>query len=185
MIGIGLTVIGSDDSSSSDTETSSPVDSYDDETSNEAEAAEEPSEQTDSTDEDETSQDADVSDGADDAAVADGGGGAPAPGPAPEYAVLYLDFADLSGAGGVYYACDISGDGWTEVNGGFYFYPGEACTFDLTGFDGSGWTPLYIDYGDSTGVEGIYYECWYGSAGTTTWEGQFFYEADDSCSFWL
>ena len=120
-----------------------------------------------------------------------GGGGyvpppgpGPGPGPEPEYAVLYLDYADLSGAVGVYYDCTISGDGWTDGDGGFLFYPGEACTFDLTGFDGSGWTSLYIDFGDSSGVPGIYYECWSGTAGTTDYEGEFFYDADDSCTFY-
>ena len=118
-----------------------------------------------------------------------GGGGyvpdpGPGPGPAPEYAVLYLDYSDLSGAGGVYYDCDTSGDGLTDADGGFYYYPGEACTFDLTGFDGSGWTPLYIDFGDSSGVSGIYYECWSGTAGTTDYEGEFFYDVDDSCTFY-
>lgn len=114
-----------------------------------------------------------------------GGGYVPPPDPGPSYAVLYLDFADLSGVSGVYYDCEFTGDGWTDADGGFYYDPGEVCTFDLIGFPGSWDTPLYIDYGDNTPASGIYYECWYGSAGTTDWQGEFIYDTDDSCSFYL
>jgi len=115
-----------------------------------------------------------------------GGGGGyvpPPPAPGPSLAALYLDDSATSPVAGVYYYCD-TGDGTTDGNGEFLYYPGESCTFDLTGFAGSWTDPLYIDYADGSGVQDIYYECFYSGAGYTTWQGEFYYDANDECTFY-
>ena len=117
-----------------------------------------------------------------------GGGGGyvpvnPDPGPGPASNILYLD--TLGGnVGGVYYACS-SGDGWTGSDGSFQFFDGDICTFDFIGLDGSWIDPLYIDYADQSGVPDIYYECFYTGAGYTDFNGEFIYDADDTCDFYF
>lgn len=115
-----------------------------------------------------------------------GGGGGVAPAPGPQLAVLYLDGwdGDIVPQPGVYYACD-TGDGWTDAEGGFYYYPGEDCTFDLSGYPGSWTYPLYIDYENGDGAGGIGYDCWSGTGGWTEGNGEFYYGANDSCTFYL
>ena len=119
-----------------------------------------------------------------------GGGGGyvppPDPGPGPVQEVLYLD----DGAGGLVgipYFCTSGISDITGPDGDFYFYPGDDCTFDLTGFGGTIylWDPLYIDYADETGVSGIEYDCWSGTGGWTDIDGYFDYDTDDECTFYL
>ncbi len=118
-----------------------------------------------------------------------GGGVAPAPGPAPDpapYDVLYLDNNDGVGMAGVPYSCP-SGSAVTGDDGSFLFYSGENCSFDLGGFNGSVLFDeyLYIDYSDNSGVEGVGYDCLSGTAGTTDVYGNFVYDTDDECTFYL
>ncbi|MEA3492146.1 MAG: hypothetical protein U9R27_09625 [Campylobacterota bacterium] len=116
-----------------------------------------------------------------------GGGGGDVPPPPPvEMDVLYLD-DNNGGLAGVPYMCD-GRSGFTDEVGAFYFYPGENCTFDLTGFDGSMaylWDPLYIDDSAANGIEGIGYDCWSGTGGFTDISGYFEYDMDDECTFYL
>ncbi len=115
-----------------------------------------------------------------------GGGGYVPPAPPPAMDVLYLDDVN-GGLVGVPYACD-SGSGVTDANGAFYFYVGDNCTFDLTGFDGSTaylWDPLFIDDEGANGIGGIGYDCWSGTYGTTDVSGYFEYDVDDECTFYL
>jgi hypothetical protein len=119
-----------------------------------------------------------------------GGGGyvpgpapGPGPGPAPSYDVLYLD-TGFGPAVGVGYNCGSVFD-TTGADGSFLFYPGDICTFDLTGYNGTlfDWDPLYITYADGSGVAGIDYSCWSGTYGFTDLDGYFDYDIDDSCDF--
>ena len=114
-----------------------------------------------------------------------GGGGYVPPPPPPAMDVLYLDDGD-GGLSGVPYICS-SGSGFTGPDGEFSFYPGDDCTFDLTGFGGTiyFWDPLFIDYADETGVGGIEYSCWSGTYGWTDDGGYFDYDTDDECTFYL
>lgn len=108
----------------------------------------------------------------------------PNPGPGPEYAVLFLDYVNYIGVASVHYNCDTSGDGFTKDDGRFNYYPGETCTFDLASLPGSSAAPLFIDYGVDNPASGIPYDCSPGgSAGTTDGQGEFIYQANDSCSF--
>ena len=94
------------------------------------------------------------------------------------------------------YICDSMNDwDFTPANGEFSFYPGEDCTFDLTGLNGTDPYDIYendyiyiVDYLDN-GKNGIDYNCEYFGVGTTydddIWDGSFDYDTDDSCSFYL
>ncbi|SFV50115.1 hypothetical protein MNB_SV-6-427 [hydrothermal vent metagenome] len=116
-----------------------------------------------------------------------GGGVAPVPPPEPEpFSMLYLDNIDGVGMAGVPYYCP-SGDGFTDENGGFLFYDGENCSFDLTGFNGSIVYDdyLFIDYNDGSGVDGLGYDCISGTSGFTDINGNFDYDIDDECTFYL
>ncbi|HFS82357.1 MAG TPA: hypothetical protein ENK71_00155 [Epsilonproteobacteria bacterium] len=114
-----------------------------------------------------------------------GGGGYVPPPPPPAPSILYLD-GDMGPAVGVPYLCD-SGTGVTDPDGGFLFYPGDSCSFDLTGYDGTIFFTdnLYIDYADNTGVSGISYDCFSGLTGVTDLNGYFDYDVDDECTFYL
>jgi len=115
----------------------------------------------------------------------DGGVVAPPP-PAVVYDVLYLDNVDGGGVEGVPYDCP-SGPGVTGIDGSFQFLNGENCTFDLNGFFGSVVFDefLYIDFADGAGYEGLGYDCFSGTGGFTDISGNFIYDADDECTFYL
>ena len=116
-----------------------------------------------------------------------GGGIAPAPVPPPvAFDVLYLDDAALNGIAGVPYDCP-SGAGVTDGDGAFQFVAGENCTFDLRGYDGTVIFAdfLYIDFADGTGVADIGYDCISGTGGFTDFQGNFVYDEDDECTFYL
>ena len=102
----------------------------------------------------------------------------------PKGCVLYLDDIDGIGLANVPYDCD-SGSGVTDPDGAFYFYWGEACTFDLYGFDGYVFFSLHIDNVDAFGIGGIPFECASGWSGTTYNDGSFEYEFDDFCTFYF
>ncbi len=116
-----------------------------------------------------------------------GGGGyvppAPPP-PAPSMDVLYLDDINGIGMADVPYVCD-SGSGMTDMDGAFYFYWGEACEFDLFGFDGDLFFSLHMDDADSIGIEGIPFECMSGWDSVTYIDGSFEYDMDDICTFYF
>ncbi len=111
-----------------------------------------------------------------------GGGGGVAPGPAMD--VLYLDDINGVGMANVPYICD-SGSGVTDPEGGFYFYWGDVCEFDLYGFDGEFFFSLHIDDADAVGVGGIPFECTSGWNGSTYGDGSFEYDMDDYCTFYF
>jgi len=117
-----------------------------------------------------------------------GGGGGyvpPAPPPEPVYDVLYLD-SDWGPQAGVSYDCT-SVSGWTDADGSFLFLPGDVCTFDLVGYNGTifGVDYLYISYADGSGVMDIPYDCWSGTGGWTQIDGSFDYDMDDVCNFYF
>ena len=118
-----------------------------------------------------------------------GGGGyvppAPGPGPGPGAPVIwYLDDINGVGMAGVPYYCD-SGSGVTDADGGFAFYYGDACDFDLWGFPGDITFSLHIDDEFVEGVGGIPYDCDSGWSGTTDVDGSFIYDPDDYCTFYF
>ncbi len=113
-----------------------------------------------------------------------GGGGGYVPPPPPAMDVLYLDDINGIGLANVPYDCD-SGSGVTDLDGAFYFYWGEACTFDLFGFDGDVFFSLHIDDVDAFGVGGVPFECVSGWNGATYGDGSFEYEMDDICTFYF
>ena len=113
-----------------------------------------------------------------------GGGGYVPPPPDPAMDVLYLDDINGNGLANVPYDCD-SGSGETDLDGAFYFYWGEACTFDLYGFDGVVFFSLHIDDANINGVGGIPFECDSGWNGWTYGDGSFEYEVDDRCIFYF
>ncbi len=120
-----------------------------------------------------------------------GGGGGyvpppvdPVPPPPAAMDVLYLDDIDGIGMADVPYICD-SGSGVTDLEGAFYFYWGDACEFDLFGFDGDVFFSLHIDDADAIGLGGIPFECLSGWDGVTDYDGSFEYEVDDVCTFYF
>ena len=116
--------------------------------------------------------------------------------PADGMTTLFL--IDLAGysAAGVHYTCvDPSGvvtaDAITAPNGEFSFYPGERCTFDLFGFNGTPDDPLFIEDDIGQGKNSIPYECIGGDMGLTGYsvdlgrDGFFNYYPDDVCTFYF
>ena len=114
-----------------------------------------------------------------------GGGGGGGYVPPPSTDVLYLDDITGAGMGGVEYNCDSGTGGWTDPDGAFYFYWGDACTFDLYGFSGSAFFSLHIDDGNIQGVGGIPFDCASGWNGSTYGDGSFEYDMDDICTFYF
>lgn len=104
---------------------------------------------------------------------------------------LYLVNQSNQPLAGVPYKCEtMTRYSRTADNGAFSFYAPEQCTFDFLGFDGSvNFDPLddeviyIVDY-LLEGKRGIPYECT-NFHGRTYGEGQFEYEADDICQFYL
>ena len=118
------------------------------------------------------------------------GGGdyyAPPP-PVNNETTLFLIDMDGFSASGVEYTCvnsfgDILGPFYTKANGEFTFEPGENCTFELIGFDGTPADPLFIESDIGQPKEGIPYDCLGGDFGLTDLAGSFDYVLDDSCTF--
>ena len=117
-----------------------------------------------------------------------GGGVAPGPGPGPApgpTAVMwYIDDIDGVGVGGISYNCT-SGNGVTDADGAFIFFPGDVCNFDFWGLPGNLVFSLHIDDELTTGVGNIPFECDSGWSGATYADGSFEYDADDYCTFYM
>ena len=78
---------------------------------------------------------------------------------------------------------DVLGPFYTKANGEFTFEPGENCTFELIGFDGTPGDELFIESDIGQPKEGIPYSCLGGDSGLTDVYGSFDYLMDDSCTF--
>jgi len=100
---------------------------------------------------------------------------------------------------GVPYQCDsMLNPSVTAYNGEFSFYPGEDCTFDFYGLNGTDPDDIYendyvyiVDDRDH-GKNGIEYQCEYFNVGNinSTYDdgirdGSFDYDYDDRCEFYL
>jgi len=88
----------------------------------------------------------------------------------------------------IHYSCvnsigDFIGDFYTGNNGSFVFEPGEDCTFDFAGYNGTPGDELYIEDDLQNPKEGIPYTCAGGDFGQTFADGSFDYVIDDSCTF--
>ncbi len=114
--------------------------------------------------------------------------------PADGMTTLFLRDLDGFSAAGVQYTCTdptgaVSAQAVTAPNGEFTFYPGEQCSFDLTGFGGTPADPLFIEDDIGQGKNNIAYVCAGGDAGLTGYnadfgrDGFFDYYPDDSCTF--
>ncbi len=103
---------------------------------------------------------------------------------------LFLIDQDGFSLGGVpYYCVDPSGvrtaDYVTAPNGEFTFVPGERCTFDLYGYNGTPEDPLFIVDDVGLGKPDIPYACDGGDNGLTDVTGSFDYLPDDICTLYL
>ena len=112
------------------------------------------------------------------------------PGPGPSPSETYLFFVDNGGyaVSGVHYVCynsfgDFIVDDVTRYDGAFLFEPGENCTFDFIGYDGTPGDELYIEDDIQNPKAGIPYTCLGGDFGRTYADGSFDYVIDDSCTF--
>ncbi|MCF6207437.1 MAG: hypothetical protein L3J47_11195 [Sulfurovum sp.] len=110
--------------------------------------------------------------------------------PGESMTTLFLVDVDNFSLGGVPYYCvdpsgAVSADYVTAPNGEFSFYPGERCTFDLLGFDGTPDDPLFIQDDIGFGKSDIPYACDGGDNGMTNIDGNFDYLPDDICTFYL
>ena len=88
----------------------------------------------------------------------------------------------------VHYSCvnsfgDFIGDFYTGNDGRFLFEPGEDCTFDFIGYDGTPGDELHIEDVTHSPKEGISYTCLSGDFGYTDLDGSFDYMINDSCTF--
>jgi len=108
----------------------------------------------------------------------------------PESGMTTLFLIDRKGfsASDVEYTCinsfgDVSGPFYTEGNGEFTFEPGENCTFELIGFDGTPGDELFIESDIGQPKDSIPYSCYGGDAGLTDLYGSFNYLINDSCTF--
>ncbi len=120
--------------------------------------------------------------GGGDTVIVDGGGSTP-----NETTLFLIDNGGFSVAN-VHYACvnsfgDFIGDFYTGNNGSFTFEPGEDCTFDFIGYNGTPEDELYIEDDLQNPKEGIPYTCIGGDFGRTFGDGSFDYVIDDSCTF--
>jgi len=118
------------------------------------------------------------------------GGDYYAPPPINNETTLFLIDSDGFSAAGVEYICensfgDIHGPFYTKSNGEFTFEPGENCTFELIGFDGTPEDELFIESDIGQAKEGIPYSCLGGDSGLTDLAGSFDYLFNDSCTFAL
>ena len=93
------------------------------------------------------------------------------------FSVAYVDYSCVDSFG------DFIGNFQTKSNGAFTFEPGEDCTFDFIGYDGTPGDELYIEDIDQNSKEGIPYTCISGDFGRTFGDGSFDYMMDDSCTF--
>lgn len=111
---------------------------------------------------------------------------------------LFLVDENGKGQPGIAYQCDsMNYIETTPLNGEFSFYPGENCTFDFYGYDGTDTLNpptdlLYIVDIDDEGKNRIPYECQYFNVGSINytsddgiWDGAFDYDYDDRCVFYL
>ena len=110
------------------------------------------------------------------------------PGPSPDETYLFMVDNDGFAVADVYYTCvdsfgDFIGDFYTRADGGFLFEPGENCTFDLIGYNGTPGDELHIEDIAQNPKEGIPYTCLGGDFGRTFGDGSFDYMIDDSCTF--
>ena len=104
-----------------------------------------------------------------------------------ETTLFLIDSGGFSAAD-VEYTCvnsfgDVLGPFYTKANGEFTFEPGENCTFELIGFDGTPADPLFIESDIGQPKDGIPYDCIGGDFGLTDLAGSFDYLMDDSCTF--
>ncbi len=109
---------------------------------------------------------------------------------APEPSETYLYLVDNGGmsVADVHYTCvnsfgDFLGDFYTRFDGRFLFNPGESCTFDFIGYNGTPGDELHIEDVTQYPKEGIPYTCFGGDFGLTYMDGSFDYRFDDSCTF--
>jgi hypothetical protein len=108
----------------------------------------------------------------------------------PEPTETYLFMVDGNGnsVADVHYSCensfgDFIGDFWTRYDGRFLFNPGENCTFDFIGFNGTPQDPIFIEDVAHVPASNIPYSCLGGDFGSTYSSGSFEYRMDDSCMF--
>jgi len=117
-----------------------------------------------------------------------GGGGDYVPPPPSDETYLFLVDNGGFAVADVHYSCvnsfgDFIGDFYTRYDGRFLFRPGEDCTFDFIGYDGTPGDELYIEDDLQNPKEGIPYTCFGGDFGRTFADGSFDYMVDDSCTF--
>ena len=108
----------------------------------------------------------------------------------PEPTETYLFMVDRNGnaAADVHYSCEDSfgnflGNFWTRYDGRFMFNPGENCTFDFIGYNGTPLDPIFIEDIAHEPKANIPYTCFGGDFGRTYPSGSFEYRIDDSCMF--
>jgi hypothetical protein len=105
---------------------------------------------------------------------------------------LFLVDSNGFSYGGVPYVCD-SMITWerTAPNGAFTFYPHDSCRFDFRGLRGDyNINPIVDDIVrivDDTyrGQSGIPYGCASFGTSTTFYDGSFYYNMNDQCTFYL
>jgi len=106
---------------------------------------------------------------------------------APAIDMYYIDDEFGDGVEGIEYHCISGEQGFTDIDGGFYFDTySDTCTFeelDWVGFD------LYVDYASGNGVPFVKYECGPPPVvvGETGSDGFFFdsYSYDEYCTLYL
>ncbi len=110
----------------------------------------------------------------------------------PGTGLTTLFFSDKEGfsVGGVHYVCiapdgAVTDDYVTAPNGEFSFVPGERCTFDFVGLQGTPADPIFIEDDVGRGKGDIPYNCAGGDAGTTYPDGSFEYLPNDTCTFYF
>ncbi len=102
---------------------------------------------------------------------------------------FHLVDQDGFGVSDILYTCDGINYDVTDGSGGFYFYPGDACSLELAfPIVDSLNDNLFIIDDDGFSVQGIYYECTSGWDGYTDIDGYFEFDnvfEDDICTFEL
>ena len=122
-----------------------------------------------------------------------GGGGDDYYEPGPEPVTLFLlDHLGYS-YGGIPYRCDgMINWAYTRPNGEFTFYEYESCEFDFGALHGnyandpfSGDEVVRITDDLNIGVPNIRYECRSYGPGKTDYDGAFYYDSGDICTFFF